>query len=214
MKIAVLGTGMVGQTIATKLATMGHEVALGAREKDNPAAKMWLENVSGKVSAGTFEEAATGAEVIFNCVMGQAAIEALQRAGAKNLRDKVVVDVSNPLDFSRGMPPTLFVCNDDSLGERIQRAFPEARVVKALNTVNAAVMVDPSRVPGESTAMICGDDHEAKVLVGGLLQAFGWKDILDLGDITGSRQLEMVVLLWVRLWGTLNTADFNLKVVR
>lgn len=214
MKIAVLGTGMVGQTIATKLATMGHEVALGAREKDNPAAKMWLDNVSGKVSTGTFEEAATGAEVIFNCVMGQFAIEALQRAGAHNLRDKVVIDVSNPLDFSRGMPPTLFVCNDDSLGERIQRAFPEARVVKALNTVNAAVMVDPSRVPGESTAMICGDDHEAKVLVGGLLQAFGWKDILDLGDITGSRQLEMVVLLWVRLWGTLNTADFNLKVVR
>jgi predicted dinucleotide-binding enzyme len=214
MKIAVLGTGMVGQTIATKLVNLGHEVALGARDKENPAAKMWHDNVTGNASIGTFDEVATGAEVVFNCVMGQFAIEALQRAGAHNLRGKVVVDVTNPLDFSRGMPPTLFVCNDDSLGERVQRAFPEARVVKALNSVNAAVMVDPSRVPGESTAMYCGDDHEAKVLVAGLLQSFGWKDLLDLGDISGSRQLEMYVLLWVRLWGTLNTADFNVKIVR
>lgn len=214
MKIAVLGTGMVGQTLATKLVSLGHDVALGSRERDHEGAKKWLAGVAGRAATGTFEDAATGAAVIFNCVMGQFAIEALQRAGAHNLRDKVVVDVSNPLDFSRGMPPTLFVCNDDSMGERIQRAFPEARVVKALNTVNAAVMVDPGRVPGESTAMFCGDDHEAKVLVGGLLQSFGWKDLLDLGDITGSRQLEMYVLLWVRLWGTLKTPDFNIKVVR
>lgn len=221
MKIAVLGTGMVGQAIATRLFRLGHEVALGARDANNPAARMWLENVEtgdgapgGKASIGDFASVTAGAEVIFNCTMGQFSIEALQRAGAENLRDKVLVDVSNPLDFSRGMPPTLFVCNDDSLGERIQRAFPEARVVKALNTVNASVMVDPARVPGDHTAMICGDDHEAKVLVGGLLQSFGWKDILDIGDIGASRYLEMYVLLWVRLWGTLGTADFNVKVAR
>jgi len=214
MKIAVLGTGMVGQTIATKLVALQHEVALGAREPDNQAARHWLEHVDGKGTIGDFASVSTDAEVIFNCTMGQFSIEALQRAGADKLRDKVLVDVSNPLDFSRGMPPTLYVCNDDSLGERIQRHFPEARVVKALNTVNASVMVDPSRVPGDHTAMICGDDHEAKVLVGALLQSFGWNDIIDLGDITAARTLEMYVLLWVRLWGKVGTADFNIKVVR
>ncbi len=214
MKIAVLGTGMVGQTIATKLVSLGHEVALGAREPNNPAARTWLDHHQGQASIGDFATVAGGAEVIFNCTMGQFSIEALQRAGAENLRGKVLVDISNPLDFSRGMPPTLFVCNDDSLGERIQRHFPEARVVKALNSVNAAVMVDPARVPGDHTTMLCGNDHEAKVIVRGLLESFGWKDILDVGDITAARPLEMYVMLWVRLWGALGTADFNIKLAR
>jgi hypothetical protein len=214
MKIAVLGTGMVGQTIATKLVTLGHEVALGARESNNPAARTWLDQQHDQASAGDFATVAAGAEVIFNCTMGQFSIEALQRAGAENLRGKVLVDISNPLDFSRGMPPTLFVCNDDSLGERIQRHFPETRVVKALNTVNASVMVDPARVPGDHTTMLCGNDHEAKVIVRGLLESFGWKDIVDVGDITAARPLEMYVILWVRLWGALGTPDFNIKLAR
>jgi len=214
MKIAVLGTGMVGQTIATKLVSLGHEVVLGAREPKNQAAHTWLGHQKGQASVGDFATAASSAEIIFNCTMGQFSIEALQRAGSENLRDKVLVDISNPLDFSRGMPPTLYVCNDDSLGERIQRHFPGTRVVKALNTVNAAVMVDPARIPGDHTTMICGNDHAAKVLVGGLLQSFGWKDVVDLGDITAARPLEMYVMLWVRLWGALGTADFNIKLVR
>lgn len=214
MKIGILGTGMVGQTLATKLVALDHEVVMGAREAKNQNANDWAQKTGGKGRAGTFADAAAHGELLLNCTMGQFSIEALRAAGREHLRGKVLIDVSNPLDFSKGMPPTLFVCNDDSLGERIQNAFPELRVVKALNTVNAGVMVDPSRVPGESTMMIAGDDADAKVLVASLLQSFGWKDILDLGELTAARTLEMYVMLWVRLWGTVKTADFNVKVVR
>ncbi len=137
-------------------------------------------------------------------------------AGAANLKSKVLVDISNPLDFSKGMPPTLTVCNSDSLGEQIQRAFPDTRVVKTLNTVNCRVMADPGLVPGEHDLFLSGNDPAAKAQVAEYLGAwFGWKrdNLIDLGDITTARGAEMMLPIWVRLWGALGTADFNWRVV-
>jgi 8-hydroxy-5-deazaflavin:NADPH oxidoreductase len=163
-----------------------------------------------------FAEAAAHGELIFNCTNGTASLEALGAAGAENLGGKVLVDVANVLDFSQGRPPAVGVSNDDSLGEQIQRAFPEARVVKALNTVNANVMVDPGVVPGEHDIFISGNDDEAKAQVGELLQSFGWRAdrILDLGDISAARGQEMYVAFWLGLMGTAGGAAFNIHVVR
>src|ERR687885_2784507 len=155
MRIGVLGTGMVGQTIATKLVELGHEVTMGARQAGNEKGVEWAAGAGESAREGSFADAAAHGELVFNCTAGTASLEALRAAGEEELRGKVLVDVANPLDFSKGMPPTLTVCNDDSLGEQIQRAFPDARVVKALNTVNAFVMVAP--VEG-TTLFVCGDD--------------------------------------------------------
>jgi len=213
MKIGILGTGTVGQTLGTKLQSLGHHVVLGAREPGNNKAVAWAQ-VSGG-GAGTFRDAATHGELVFNCTLGAASLEALGAAGATALEGKVIVDVSNPLDFSQGMPPSLFVSNTSSLAERIQAAFPAARVVKALNTVNAGVMVDPGRIgDGDHHTFVAGNDAQAKTIVSGLLADFGWKHIVDLGDVTTARGLEMYLPLWVRLWGALHTSDFNIKIVR
>ncbi len=215
MKIGVLGTGMVGSAIASKLVSLGHEVKMGSREAGNEKGRHWAASAGAGASAGTFAEAAKFGEVVFSATLGEAALKALQAAGKENLRHKVLVDVSNPLDFSRGMPPTLFTAAaGDSLGERIQKEFPEAKVVKALNTVNASVMSDPARVHGESDLFLCGNDPGAKEKVTTLLRSFGWKSILDLGDITGARGMEAYLLLWLRLYGVLKTTDFNVKIVR
>ncbi len=215
MKIGVLGTGMVGSAIASKLVSLGHEVKMGSREAGNEKGRRWAVSAGTGASAGTFAEAARFGEIVFSATRGEAAIQALQAAGKENLRHKVLVDVSNPLDFSKGMPPTLFTAAaGDSLGERIQKEFPDAKVVKALNTVNANVMGDPARVHGESDLFLCGNDAEAKEKVTALLRSFGWKSILDLGDITGARGMEAYLLLWLRLSGVLKTADFNVKIVR
>jgi predicted dinucleotide-binding enzyme len=216
MKIGVLGTGMVGEAIATKLALLGHAVKMGARAANNEKAAAWAAKVGGTSSTGTFADAAAFGELVFNCTKGDASLDALKAAGAANLRGKVLVDVSNPLDFSKGMPPSLFVTNTDSLGEQIQRAFPEAKVVKTLNTVNCNIMVDPKRVRGgDHTMFISGNDAGAKAQVKQLLtEGFGWTDILDLGDITTARGTEGYLPLWVRLWGATGSADFNVKVVR
>jgi predicted dinucleotide-binding enzyme len=150
---------------------------------------------------------------VFNCTAGQASLEALRLAGAENLDGKTLVDVSNPLDFSRGMPPTLTVSNTDSLGEQIQRAFPRARVVKTLNTMNNAVMVNPALVPGEHDVFVSGNDRAAKDQVMALLcDGFGWQSIIDLGDITTARGVEMVLPLWVSLMGVKQTGTFNFHV--
>lgn len=211
MKIGVLGTGLVGQTLATKFAALGHEVVIGAREAGNDKAVAWAAAHPGK--AGTFADAAAHGDVILNCTLGSASLSALTQAGAANLAGKPVIDVSNPLDFSQGMPPSLFVSNTDSLGERLQRAFPEAKIVKALNTINAGVMVDPGRVAGgDHSLFMSGNDHQAKTIVGGLLAELGWRHVIDLGDITTARGTEMYLALWVRLWGALKTADFNVKI--
>jgi 8-hydroxy-5-deazaflavin:NADPH oxidoreductase len=219
MKNGVLGTGVVGQTIARKLADLGHEVRMGARQAGNDKAVAWANatvSAGGKASQGTFADAAAFGEVVWNCTNGVGALEALRAAGADNLRGKLLIDVTNPLDVSKGMPPSLAVCNTDSLGEQIQRAFPDTLVVKTLNTINCGVMVNPGKVAGgDHTAFLSGNDPSAKARVREILSGwFGWKHLLDLGDITTARGAEAYVLLWVRLWGAQQTGDFNVKVVR
>lgn len=211
MQIAVLGTGTVGRALAARLAELGHHVVLGTRD---PAATRsredWAE-VPG-VELGTFEAAADGAEVVVHAGNGAAALDLLGAAG--DLAGKVLVDVSNPLDFSAGFPPTLSVKDTDSLGEQVQRAFPDARVVKTLNTLTADLMVHPERLPEPTSVFVSGDDAAAKDVVTGLLTAMGHRDVIDLGGIETSRGVEMWLPLWLRLMGTFGTADFNLKVVR
>jgi len=205
---------MVGQAIAGKLAALGHEVKMGAREAGNEKAAGWAKGAGSHASHGTFADAAAFAEIVFHCALGSAALDVLEAAGSKNLAGKILVDVSNPLDFSQGMPPTLFTGSADSLGERIQKAFREAHVVKALNTVNAQVMVAPERLASESNVFVCGNDAQAKKRVASIIQAFGWKSVIDLGDITAARATEAYLLLWLRLYGALHTADFNIHIVR
>ena len=136
-------------------------------------------------------------------------------AGAENLAGKVLMDIANPLDFSHGFPPSLNPVNTDSLGEQIQRAFPEARVVKTLNTMTASVMVDPASVAGgDHSVFVSGNDAAAKETVAGLLKDFGHRDIIDLGDITTARGAEMILPIWLRVWGALGTGAFNFKVAR
>lgn len=216
MRFGVLGTGMVGRTIATKLVELGHEVRMGSRTAGNEAAAEWAQGAGEGAGEGDFAAAAEHGELIFNCTAGAASLEALEAAGAENLAGKVLVDVANPLDFSRGMPPTLSIANESSLGERIQEAFPDARVVKALNTVNCEVMVDPGRVRGEHVVFVCGDDEAAKREVGELLGAFGWsaERVIDLGGIAESRGPEMYLPLWVRIMGVLGSAHFNIAIQR
>jgi predicted dinucleotide-binding enzyme len=216
MKIGVLGTGTVGQTIAGKLATLGHGVRMGARQANNEKAAAWVKSAGAGASQGTFADAAAFGEIVFNCTAGSGSLEALKAAGPESLRGKLLVDLANPLDFSKGMPPALFTGNNDSLGEQIQRAFPATKVVKTLNTVNALVMVDPSRVAqGEHHIFVSGNDAEAKTRVTQILREwFGWKQVLDLGDISSARGTESYLLLWIRLWGALGTGDFNVRIVR
>ncbi len=215
MKIAILGTGMVGETIASKLVELGHDVKMGSRTAGNEKAVAWVQKAGPRASQGTFADAAASAELIFNCTLGAGSLAALEAAGKENLKGKVLVDVSNPLDFSKGMPPSFFVSNTDSLGEQIQRAFPETKVVKALNTINASVMVEPSRLPGEHATFVSGNDADAKAQVKQLLtEGFGWKQVIDLGDITTARGTESYLALWIRLWGVLGTPDFNIQIVK
>jgi 8-hydroxy-5-deazaflavin:NADPH oxidoreductase len=225
VKIAVLGTGMVGRVLAAKLADVGHDVVVGTRDvgatlartepgpMGHPPYAEWQKD-HANVRLVPYAEAGAHGEIVVNATSGGGSIAALEAAG--DLAGKVIVDVANPLDFSQGFPPTLSVCNTDSLGEQIQQAFPGARVVKTLNTVNASVMVEPSRVPGEHTVFVAGEDADAKETVKGLLREFGWSDrsIVDLGGIRAARGTEMYLPLWLTLMGVLGTADFNIAVLR
>lgn len=215
MKIGVLGTGVVGQTLGTKLVSLGHGVVMGSRQAGNEKALAWASGTGGLGSEGSFADAAASGDMVVNATSGMASLDALTAAGAHNLAGKILVDVANPLDFSKGMPPSLSVCNTDSLGEQIQRAFPEALVVKTLNTMNCDVMVDPSIVPGSHTVFVAGDDPGAKAEVTELLESFGWPaaDIMDLGDIGAARGTEMYLPLWLRLWGATGVGHLNVKVV-
>ena len=214
VRIGILGTGVVGQTIGGKLADLGHDVKLGSRTATNEKAAKWVAQHGSHASQGTFADAASFGEIVFNCTSGMVSLEALHSAGAANLAGKVLVDVSNPLDFSHGMPPTLSVCNSDSIAEQIQRAFPDAKIVKTLNTTNAAVMVNPSVVPGDHDIFVSGNEAGAKSQVSELLRSFGWKTIIDLGDISSARGVEMLLPIWLRLMGTFKTATFNFHVAR
>ena len=215
MQIGVLGTGMVGRTIGAKLVGLGHEVMLGSRTADNADATAWAAEVGDRATHGTFADSAAFGEVLFNCTGGMVSLAALEAAGEDNIGDKVLVDVSNALDFSQGMPPRLAVANTDSVGEQIQRRFSSARVVKSLNTMNCAVMVDPAAVPGYHNVFVSGDDDGAKATVRDLLGQFGWPQgaVIDLGDIKSARGAEALVLFWVFLRGALGGNQFNLGVV-
>lgn len=226
MKIGVLGTGMVGQVISGKLAELGHDVVVGTRDVSKtlahtepntyglPAFSVWLEG-KPEIKVGPFAEAAAHGEILINATNGLGSLAALTEAGEANLNGKVLMDISNPLDFSAGMPPSLAVVNLDSLGEQIQRAFPAVKVVKTLNTVTADLMVEPRRLAdGDHHVFVSGDDAAAKTQVTEHLKSwFGWRNIIDLGDITTARGTEMYLALWVRLWSGLGTNMFNIKVV-
>lgn len=214
MRIAVLGTGVVGRTLSEALVGSGNEVIMGSRTADNTEATAWSQAAGPSASNATFADAAVAAEVVVNATKAAFSLDALQMAGAANLRGKVVVDVANPVDFSVVPPAMLFP--GESLAERIQAAFPDARVVKTLNTMNPDVMVDPSIVRGEHAVFLCGNDDEAKTIVRGLLEGFGWPDerILDLGPLTHARSVEMYVPLWASLHGLIGTEHFNIQVDR
>jgi predicted dinucleotide-binding enzyme len=212
MRIGILGTGVVGKTLGTRLSKLGNDVKMGSRKAGGEKATGWVKETGGKSSEGTFADAAAYGEIVFNCTSGMASLEALKAAGAKNLEGKTLVDDSNPLDFSKGMPPTFLVCNTDSLGEQIQRAFPTAHVVKSLNTVTAAVMAEPSMIPGVHDMFVSGNDAKAKAQVINLLKtALGWKEVIDLGDIKGARAQEMLLALWVRLYMKFQTPNVNVR---
>ncbi|MHC3472226.1 NADPH-dependent F420 reductase [Streptomyces sp. 7R007] len=213
MRYAVLGTGVVGRTLGGKLVEIGHEVTLGSRGKDNPAALEWAREAGIGARAGTFAEAAAAAEVVISAVGGRVTLAALEAAGAENLDGKILVDVSNPLAFEDGQV-RLDPVESDSVGEQVQRAFPGARVVKTLNTVNCEVMVRPSLVPGEHHIFVCGEDASAKEQVTELLGEFGWPAhrVLDLGGIAASRNVEMFLPLWLNLMQRLGHAHFNLEI--
>lgn len=216
MNIAVLGTGNVGNTIGSRMIEVGHTVMMGSRTSDNEKALAFVDKHNGKASAGTFADASSFGEIIFNCTVGVGSLEALKMAGENNLNGKIMVDVSNPLDFSKGMPPSLAVCNTNSLGEEIQKAYPEVKVVKALNTMWCGLMVNPAMLNGgEHSTFVCGNDAEAKETVKEILKSFGWfeKNILDLGDITKARGTEMYLPLWLSIYGATQNGAFNIKIV-
>ncbi len=225
MNIAVLGTGSVGRAIATRLHELGHVVTVGTRDPQatlartepdamgTPPFSAWATDNLG-VGLATYAEASTTADLVVNATGGSGTLAALEQAGPENLAGKVLIDISNPLDFSQGFPPTLFVKDTDSLGEQIQREFPQARVVKTLNTMNADLMVDPASLGAESSVFVSGDDAAAKQTVTELLESFGHTDVIDLGDISTARGTEMYLPIWLRLMGALGTASFNVKVVR
>ena len=206
MKFGVLGTGSVGSAIASKLVSLGHDVKMGSRSANNDKAVAWVASAGPRASAGTFADAAAFGEVLFNCTNGNATLEAVRAAGVDAIGDKVLVDLANrlPLPPERGI----------SLGEAVQQAVPRARVVKALNTVNAQVMVEPARLPGSHAVLICGNDAEAKRVVRGLLESFGWREVVDLGDIKAARATEGFMDLWLALAKSLGTYVFNVQIVR
>lgn len=215
-KVAVLGTGNVGDTIGSKLVEVGHTVMMGSRTAGNEKAKSFVAKNPGKASAGTFAEAAAFGEIIFNCTAGVGTLDALKMAGEKNLNGKIIVDIANPLDFSKGMPPSLAICNTNSLGEEIQKAFPQTKVVKALNTMWCGIMVNPAMINGgDHSTFLCGNDTGAKEEVKKILKSFGWaeKNILDLGDITRARGTEMYLPIWLSIYGATNNGAFNIKIV-
>jgi predicted dinucleotide-binding enzyme len=226
VKIGVFGTGIVGRTPAARLAQLGHEVMIGTRDPAKTRARTepdaygsppfgaWQAQ-NPRVKLGSLPEAAAHGELLVNAIQGSASLDALEKAGEARLNGKILLDVSNPLDFSRGMPPTLFVKDSDSLAEQIQRDFPKLKVVKTLNTVTAPLMVDPAKLDGaDHSVFLSGNDAQAKAVAAELLRSFGWKDIIDLGNVTTARGAEMLLGFWLRLYGAMSTPLFNVKVVR
>jgi predicted dinucleotide-binding enzyme len=214
MKIGILGSGPVGRSLGKGFASKGHDVKLGSRAPSKPEVQDWLKAAKGKVSAGTFAEAANHGDVIALCLLGEGTEAAIKLAGTKNFDGKLVIDATNPLDFSKGMPPGLFVGTTDSLGERVQRLLPTAKVVKCFNTVNHQTMTNPRMKEGLADMMICGNDEGAKRQVAGLLKELGWGEPIDIGGIDGARWLEAYTALWVRLALKLGSWTIAAKILR
>jgi predicted dinucleotide-binding enzyme len=224
MNIGILGTGSVGRALAAGLSGAGHTVQIGTRDPGatlartqpdrfgTPPISAWLPDHQD-VRVVPFAEAAVDADMVFNATSGDASLLALQATGVDNLRGKVLVDVSNPLDFSAGFPPTLLVKETDSLGEQIQRQFPQTQVVKTLNTMNAGLMLDPGRLSGPSAVFLSGDSAEAKQAVADLLASFGWEQIIDLGGIATARGVEMLMPMWLQVMGVQGGPEFNWAIV-
>jgi predicted dinucleotide-binding enzyme len=228
MDIGIIGSGRVAQTVGGKLLDLGHTVTISSRDTSKskdlgamgalPSADEWVaaQRADGAAAAaGSFAAAAAAGELVINATAGSGSLEAIELAGARNLRGKILIDLANPLDFSQGMPPSLFLCNTDSLGERVQAALPETRVVKTLNTVSADVMIDPARLGEPTTVFVAGDDGEAKEWVTRhvLREWLGWEHVVDLGDISASRGAEMYLPLWLRMWGATGAGALNSRLV-
>jgi len=212
MKMGVLGSEMVAQALSARLAELGHDVVIGTQGIEK--LKGW-QSSNQRVKIGSFAETAAHGEMVFNATNGVASLQALAMAEPENLTGKILVDVSNPLDFSNGFPPSLTVCGTDSLAEQIQRALPHTKVVKTLNTVTARIMVYPQEVAGgDHHIFISANDADAKAQVTDLLRAFGWINIFDLGDLSTARGTEAYMLLWVRLFGAMNTGMINVKIMK
>jgi predicted dinucleotide-binding enzyme len=220
MKIGVLGTGIVGETIATALVGKKHLVRMGSRSMNNEKAEAWVKKANDYASQGDFNDAASFGEIVFLALNGEHALDAINLIDPESVAGKVVVDITNPLDFSRGMPPRIIhgLGGNNSLGEEIQRALPGAYVVKALNTINCNVMVDPRSVnKGEHTLFLCGNNADAKnQLKHFLVDNFNWRadNLLDLGPIESARVTEAYVPLWVSIMQAVGTPLFSIQVVK
>ena len=212
-RVGVLGTGEVGRRLASGFRGRGHEVTIGSRDPEKPELREWLSTEGAGIQAGTFTEAAAGSELLVLAVLGDAAEEVIADAGRESFAGKVVIDAMNPLDFSGGFPPKLSISGEDSLGERVQRALPDAKIVKAFNIIGNPYFVDPSFSEGQPTMLIAGNDADAKRTVTDLLADFGWSDIVDIGGIDGSRELEAICIAWVKIGGVRGAWDHGFKLL-
>jgi len=224
MKIGILGTGGVGKAFATRLTGLGHDVTVGTRnvsttlEKEGDTSFKNFLSKNPKVKLGTFSDAAAFGEMAINVTLGANTMDVIKATDVNNLKGKILIDISNPLDFSKGMPPSLIpeLSNTNSVGEELQKHFPDTKVVKTLNTMWNGLMINPSLVAdGEHVNYICGNDADAKKKVIHFLNELGWKNesILDLGDITGARAMEATLPIWLRVYGAKQSGAFNFKIV-
>lgn len=213
MRVGVLGSGEVGRCVAAGFSGRGHEVMIGSRDPAKAELREWLAGDGSGIEVGTFAETAAHGELLVLAVLGNAAEEAIADAGPDNFKGKIVIDAMNPLDFSGGFPPKLSIDGEDSLGERVQRALPDARVVKAFNTIGNPYFVDPSFSEGQPTMLIAGDDQSAKDTVRDVLTDFGWSDTVDIGGIEGSRELEAICVVWVKIGGARGAWDHGFKLL-
>ena len=212
-RVGVLGSGEVGRRLAAGFSSRGHDVMIGSREPGKPELGEWLSGEGSGIKAGTFAETAAHGELVVLAVLGNAAEEAIAEAGPENFAGKVVIDAMNPLDFSGGFPPKLSICGENSLGECVQRALPDAMVVKAFNTIGNPYFVDPSFSDGKPTMLIAGNDDDAKRTVSDVVADFGWPEAIDIGGIEGSRELEAICIAWVKIGGRRGAWDHGFTLL-